>query len=83
MKLKQLKLVWDFFGPDAEKTAEHHEIHLKEFIQNKKLSLEITGTEQVSDFQWIAFLVVYENDMIAVRDALKPHRGEWYQPDLC
>src|SRR5690606_1132164 len=30
---KKLKLIWDFFGPDAKKTAEHHEIHLKEFIQ--------------------------------------------------
>ena len=78
MNLKQLKLIWDFFGPDARKTAEHNEIHLKEFIKNQKLPLEITGTEQISEFQWTAFLIVYENDMIPVRDALKPHRGEWY-----
>jgi hypothetical protein len=28
----------------------------------------------------IAYLVVTESEMIAVRDALKPHRGEVYTP---
>jgi hypothetical protein len=27
----------------------------------------------------IAFMVVEEKDMITVRDALKPHRGEVYE----
>lgn len=76
--MKKLKLIWDFHGPDAQKIAEHHEIHLKEFITKENLPLEITGTEQISDLQSIAFLVVYENEMLPVRDALKPHRGEWY-----
>lgn len=76
--MKKLKLIWDFHGPDAQKIAEHHEIHLKEFIAKENLPLEITGTEQISDLQSIAFLVVYENEMLPVRDALKPHRGEWY-----
>lgn len=81
--MKQLKLIWDFHGPDAQKTAEHHEIHLKEFIQNQKLPLDITGVEQISDLHSTAFLVVHEKDMIPVRDALKPHRGEWFRPDFC
>jgi len=76
--MKKLKLIWDFHGPDAQKIAEHHEIHLKEFIAKEKLPLEITGVEKISDLHSIAFLVVYENEMIVVRDALKPHRGEWY-----
>lgn len=76
--MKKLKLIWDFHGPDAQKIAEHHEVHLKEFINKEKLPLNITGVEEVSDLQSIAFLVVYENEMIKVRDALKPHRGEWY-----
>lgn len=76
--MKKLKLIWDFHGPDAQKTAEHHEIHLKQFISREKLPLNITGTERLSDLHSIAFLVVHENEMLPVRDALKPHRGEWY-----
>lgn len=76
---KKLKLIWDFRGPDAAKTAEHHEVHLKEFIEKEKLSLNITGTESYSGIHCIAYLVVFEKDMISVRDALKPHRGEWYE----
>lgn len=75
---KQIKLIWDFRGIDARKTAEHHEIHLKEFIQKEKLKSEITGVETVSEMYSIAFLVVDESEMISVRDRLRPHRGEWY-----
>lgn len=76
---KKLRLIWDFRGPDAQKTAEHHEIHLKEFIQAEKLMNKITGVETISEMYSVAYLVVDENEMIAVRDALKPHRGEWYE----
>ncbi|MET3731158.1 hypothetical protein [Moheibacter stercoris] len=76
---KKLRLIWDFRGPDAQKTAEHHEIHLKEFIQAEKLMNNITGVETISEMYSVAYLVVDENEMIAVRDALKPHRGEWYE----
>lgn len=75
---KKIKLIWDFRGPAAEKTAEHHEIHLKEFIEAEKLDLNITGFTAVTDMHSIAFLVVNEQEMITVRDALKPHRGELY-----
>ena len=76
---KKLKLIWDFRGPDAQKTAEHHEIHLKEFIQAEKLNQNITGVEMVSELYSVAYLVVDEREMITVRDVLKPHRGEWHE----
>jgi len=72
---RKIKLIWDFRGPASAKTAEHHEIHLKEFIEAKKLPLNITGFEIFNEMQAIAFMVVFEENMIAVRDALKPHRG--------
>jgi len=53
---KKIKLIWDFRGPTAKKTAEHHTIHLKEYIESEELKFNIT----------------------AVRDRLKPHRGELY-----
>lgn len=76
---EQIKLIWDFRGPDALKTAEHHEIHLKEFISIEKLTIDITGFEPVNEHHAIAFAVVTRPQMIAVRDQLKPHRGELYE----
>jgi hypothetical protein len=76
--MKKIKLIWDFRGPDAAKIAEHHEIHLKEYINLEKISLNITGNEIINELYAIAFMVVAQENMIAVRDALKPHRGELY-----
>jgi len=73
---RAIKLIWDFRGPVAAKTAEHHEIHLKEYIQIEKLPINITGFEIITDMHAIAWMVVNDDYMIAVRDALKPHRGE-------
>ena len=77
---RQIKLIWDFRGPASAKTAEHHEIHLKEYIQIEKLPLNITGFEIFREMHAIAFMVVTNDFMIPVRDALKPHRGELYEP---
>lgn len=75
---RQIKLIWDFRGPAAAKTAEHHEIHLKEYIAIEKLPITLTGFEIKNEMHAIAFMVVTDENMIAVRDALKPHRGELY-----
>ena len=74
--MDKIKLIWDFRGPDAAKIAEHHEIHLKEYISIEKLPLNITGFEIKNEMHAIAFMVVTDENMISVRDALKPHRGE-------
>lgn len=75
---RQIKLIWDFRGASSAKTAEHHEIHLKEYIIAEKLSPNITGFEIFGEMHSIAFMVVTDETMIQVRDALKPHRGELY-----
>ena len=76
--MRQIKLIWDFRGPASAKTAEHHEIHLKEYIIIQKLPLNITGFEVKNEIHAIAFMVVTDDTMIQVRDSLKPHRGEVY-----
>lgn len=73
---RKIKLIWDFRGPTAQKTAEHHAIHLKEYAQIENLQVYGVETETFSEFVSIAFMIVDEKDMISVRDALKPHRGE-------
>jgi hypothetical protein len=73
---RKIKLIWDFRGPASAKTAEHHEIHLKEFLEKENYILKITGFEILNEIYAIAYLVVEESDMITFRDALRPHRGE-------
>jgi hypothetical protein len=75
---RKIKLIWDFRGEASAKTAEHHDIHLKEYLDEKKLTLEKTGFEIINEMHAIAFIVVEEKDMIKFRDVLKPHRGEVY-----
>jgi hypothetical protein len=77
--MRQIKLIWDFRGEASAKTAEHHEIHLKEYINIEKLPLNITGFEIKNEMHAIAFMVVTDENMISVRDALKPHRGEIFE----
>lgn len=73
---RKIKLIWDFRGEVSAKTAEHHEIHLKEYIAIEKLPINITGFEVINEMYAIAFMVVTDEYMIQVRDTLKPHRGE-------
>lgn len=77
--MKKIKLIWDFRGADALKIAEHHEIHLKEFIAIKKTNINITGFSSITDLHAIAFMIVTELEMKSIRDALKPHRGQVYK----
>ncbi len=76
---RKIKLIWDFRGPVAGKTAEHHEKHLKEYIAFEKLDLYITGYQHFNEMYSMAYMVVEEARMISIRDALKPHRAEVYE----
>ena len=59
--------------------AKRHNIHLKEYITQNQLDISITGFETLNDLHAIAYLVVDEDSMRPIRDALKPHRGQVYQ----
>ena len=76
---RKIKLIWDFRGPESGMTAQHHEIHLKEYIAAQKLELDKTGFHSFGEMHAIAWMVVPESAMITVRDALRPHRGEVYE----
>ena len=73
---RKIKLIWDFRGHEALKIAEHHCEHLKEFITNENLDCYEINVNQISQIYCIAYVIVDEDDMITLRDALKPHRGE-------
>ncbi|MEM9022842.1 MAG: hypothetical protein AAGB22_03825 [Bacteroidota bacterium] len=76
---RNIKLIWDFRGPEAHEIAKHHAIHLDEFAAREKIDLIASGVDAISEVHHIAYMVVKEPDMIAVRDALKPHRGQVYE----
>lgn len=78
---RKIKLLWDFRGPAAQKTAEHYVIHLKEYILNEELKYNLVDSKYISDMHSIVFLVVAEFEMPQVRDDLKPHRGELYEDE--
>ncbi|MHC5353600.1 hypothetical protein ACYSNX_05355 [Myroides sp. LJL115] len=77
---RKIKLIWDFQGPFGQKTAEHHVIHLKEYVELEKFAIDIIDTQELSATHHIAFMVVNDLQMKQIRDILKPHRGELYQP---
>ncbi len=76
--MRKIKLIWDFRGPASQKTAEHHLIHLKEYIAINKLDITIADLESFGDMHNTAYMVVDESEMQPLRDALKPHRGQVY-----
>lgn len=76
---KRIKLIWDFRGEAAQKTATHHEIHLNEFIDREGIKETEAGSSLVSSMHSIAFLITPESNMIMLRNALRPSRGEIYE----
>lgn len=73
---RKIKLLWDFRGPDAQETAKHHTIHLKEFAAKENLTFHEVAIQEKNPMLFSAFITVDEKDMKTFRDALKPHRGE-------
>lgn len=71
-----IKLIWDFHGGEAAKTAEHHAVHLNEFGVKHNIANCSSGVDNIGDSHHIAWMVVPEERMIEVRDALRPHRGQ-------
>jgi hypothetical protein len=74
----QVKLIWDFRGPSAFKIAEHHAIHLKEYVVEEDIKNSRINIEQISTMHTLAFLVVDESLTNQLREKLKPHRGQKY-----
>lgn len=77
--MKRIKMIWDFRGPNALKTAQHHEIHLKDYLKTNPLNFQLTGVEEVSPVIAAAYLVVEETEVNTLRKRLKPHRGQYYE----
>lgn len=74
-KERIIKFIWNYYGEPAAKTAEHHSIHLKEFAEGRHLSRQKTGFEQIKENHFIAFILLTEDEAIALKDILRPNRA--------
>jgi hypothetical protein len=72
---RKIRLIWDFYGETAEGTAQHHVIHLKEFMEREKLEFFNEGTVSKADLHSSAYMTVQEKDVKIIRDALRPNRA--------
>ncbi len=71
-----IKIIWDFRGEDGHQTAIHHAIHLKEFCDKNKISYQQIDTQIINDFHSLAFITTLKENVVTIRDALRPHRAE-------
>ena len=71
----KIRLVWDFRGEDALKTAEHQLTHIVEFMIKKDVSYLDNSSEQISNLHSICWIIIKESDLDFIKKRLKPHRG--------
>ncbi len=78
--MEQVKLIWDFRGPNSSHTAKHHVTHLKDFTTLESLENTFCDIEQITDMHHIAYMVINKEKMDFIRERLKPNRGQLYKP---
>jgi hypothetical protein len=67
---------WDFFGPDAEKTAKHFEKHVAEFAALEQLKIDGSGSFQADPNHtcfWIE--TIDANHAALIKKRLRPRRS--------
>ena len=72
---KKIKLIWKFYGDDALNIAEHHLIHLKEYISKENIDVIEISTELVNDMTAISFVIIESIFLENIRQNLKPNEG--------
>ena len=74
MKTK-IKLIWQFSGKDALKIADHHLVHLHEYILREEIHVLDEGSELINEFSSISFIIIDRSLVEKLRVALKPHKA--------
>lgn len=73
---RKAQLLWDFRGPNAKMTAQHHLVHLKEFAQAEQISEATFNLLEHSPMFFSAAMVVNITRVTQLRVQLKPNRGK-------
>ena len=72
---KKIKLIWQFSGMDALKIADHHLVHLNEYIFREGIDVIDRGTELINDFSSISFIIIDNSLVEKLRVTLKPNKA--------
>jgi 2'-5' RNA ligase len=67
---------WDFFGPDAEKTAEHFKVHFSEFSKSFAITTDDLGFFSAAESHvcfWIS--VASDEHSELIQKKLRPRRS--------
>ena len=72
---KKAQLIWNFNGQDGLKTAEHHLVHLKEFVQMEALPILKSGINKTSPLSCEAYIIVEMEWVEKLRTQLNPNKG--------
>jgi len=70
----KIRLMWDFFGPDARGTAAHHLIHLHELFEKESIAYTASGVGSGMTNHAMSWCEVHADDADAISKALKPQR---------
>jgi uncharacterized protein len=65
---------WDFFGPNAERTADHFRRHLEGFLRDNGCDGCATGVESQGAGHFAAYCTASEQHEPLIERALKPRR---------
>jgi hypothetical protein len=65
---------WDFFGPHAQRTAEHFKRHLDGWLRDNGCDGCSTGVESQGDGHYAAYCAAKTEHETAIFGALKPRR---------
>ena len=74
--MKLIKLIWDFKGPNSDKTAEHFKSHLDQFLEIENKTFSDLGLETVNDSYSFVFIITSTDDLNFFKEKLKPNRGQ-------
>ena len=73
--MQKIKLLWDFNGVDSLKTAQHFNIHLKEFLGKEDVQFHNIGLDTIGDYHNISYLIIDKQLVDQIKHALKPQRA--------
>lgn len=77
--MQKIKLLWDFNGVDSLKTAQHFNIHLKEFLGKEDVQFHNIGLDTIGDYHNISYLIIDKQLVDQIKHALKPQRAFLYE----
>ena len=72
---KKIKFIWDFYGCDSKKTANHSLIHLQDFLNDNDINICSKGVSKENDNHFYSYLVLENEYLKFIKDKLKPNRA--------